>query len=66
MKKIIILILLGFFIFVFIQSKTLEIREVVQTEKSGKFSTIESHSDRVSLHWDRFLGYLKDLPDKIF
>ena len=66
MKKIFILFLIVFFIFVFFQSKTLEIREVVGTGKSGKFSTTESHSRRVTLHWDRFLRYLKELPDKIF
>ena len=66
MKKLILLLLIVLFIFIFIKSETLEIREVLKTNKAGKFQTAESHSRKYIFHWDRFVRYLKDIPEKLF
>ena len=65
MKKMIFLLLLAAFIYVFIQSGTLEVRMVTTLEIQGGVQIGETHHREYSLHWDRFFGYLKDLPRRV-
>ena len=65
MKKLIIFIIIAPFIFIFIQSKTLEIREVQKAKTKQGVRISETHSREYSLHWDKFIRYLKEIPEKI-
>ncbi len=62
MKKLILLLLLAAFIYVFIQSGTLEVRMVTTPEIQGGVRIGETHHREYSLHWDRFFDYLRGLP----
>ncbi len=65
MKKLIILVIIALFVFIFIRSKTLEVRDVVTENEQKGVEISESHQREYSLHWDRFFRYLKEIPEKI-
>ncbi|MDP8213670.1 MAG: hypothetical protein RAO92_08680 [Candidatus Euphemobacter frigidus] len=65
MKKLIIFIIIALFVFIFIQSKTLEIREVQKDKTEHGVRISETHSREYSLHWDRFARYVKEIPRKL-
>jgi competence protein ComGC len=65
MKKLIILIIIAVFIFIFIQSNTLEITVVTKNVVARGAYISESTSREYSLHWDRFIRYIEDIPRKI-
>ena len=65
MKKLIILIIIAIFIFIFIQSNTLEIKVVVENTVEQGVHISETTSREYSLHWDRFIRYINDIPRKI-
>ena len=53
-----ILLILGFFVFVFFKSDTMEVTYTKTTNEAN----IENANTHYSLHWDRFFDYLKKLP----
>lgn len=61
MKKLIIFTIIALFVFIFIQSKTLEIREVQKAKTKQGVRIAETHSREYSLHWDRFAQYIKEI-----
>lgn len=61
MKTAIILLLAAAFIYVFIQSGTLEVRLVTSPRIQGGVRIAEDYHREYTLHWDRFLDYLKNL-----
>ena len=65
MKKLIILIIIALFIFIFIQSKTLEIRKSTDNKSTAGVHISDTQSWAFSLHWDRFFQYVKDIPGKV-
>lgn len=65
MKKLIILIIIALFVFIFIQSKTLEIRDTAKSKTELGVRISETHSQKYSLHGDRFIQYIKDIPRKV-
>ena len=65
MKKLIILIIIAIFIFIFIQSNTLEIKVVTKNIVEQGVYISETTSREYSLHWDRFIRYIEDIPRKI-
>ncbi len=65
MKKAIILLLLAAFIYVFVQSGTLEVRMVTTPRIQGGVQIAEDHHREYTLHWDRFFRYLKSLPGRV-
>ena len=59
------LILITAFVYVFVQSGTLEVRHV-ETEKSeGGFQVSQSYRSEYVFHWDRFFRYLERIPGRI-
>jgi competence protein ComGC len=65
MKKLIILIIIAIFIFIFIQSNTLEVKIVIKnTVEQGAYIS-ETTSREYSLHWDRFIRYIEDIPRRV-
>lgn len=65
MKKAIILLLAAGFIYVFIRSGTLEVRVVTTPQLQGGVQISETYSREYTLHWDRFLSYLKNIPRRL-
>ena len=65
MKKLIILIIIAVFIFIFVQSNTLQITVVTKNAVERGVHISESTSREYSLHWDRFIRYIEDIPRKI-
>ena len=65
MKKLIILIIIAVLIFIFVQSNTLEITVVTKNRIERGLHISETTSREYSLHWDRFIRYIKDIPRKI-
>ena len=65
MKKLIILIIIAVLIFIFIQSNTLQITVVTKNTIEGGIQISETTSREYSLHWDRFIRYINDIPRKI-
>jgi len=65
MKKLIILLIVAIFIFIFIQSNTLEIKVVTKNVVEQGVYISETASREYSLHWDRFIRYIEDIPRKI-
>jgi len=65
MKKLIILIIIAIFIFIFIQSNTLQITVVTENTIERGVHISETTSREYSLHWDRFIRYINDIPRKI-
>jgi len=65
MKKLIILIIIAIFIFIFLQSNTLEIKVVNKNITAQGVHISEKTSREYSLHWDRFIRYIEDIPRKI-
>ncbi len=62
MKTAIVLLLVAAFIYVFVQSGTLEVRMVTTPRTQGGVLIAEDHHREYTLHWDRFFAYLKSLP----
>lgn len=65
MKKLIILIIIALFIFIFIQSETLEIKVVTKNSQQHGIKISEINSREYSLHWDRFIRYVRNIPQKL-
>ncbi|MFH1038613.1 MAG: hypothetical protein V1789_08115 [PVC group bacterium] len=65
MKKWIILIIIALFVFIFIKSRTLEIRDVMTGNVQKNIRVSETHKQEYSLHWDRFIRYIKEIPQKL-
>ncbi len=65
MKKLIILLIIAIFVFIFIQSNTLEIKVVTKNAVEHGVHISETASREYSLHWDRFIRYIEDIPRKI-
>ncbi len=65
MKKAFILLLLVTFIFVFVDSGTLEVRMVTTPRIQGGVQIAEDHHREYTLHWDRFFNYLKNIPHRL-
>ena len=58
------MILITAFVYVFVQSETLEVRHV-ETEKSeGGFQVSQSYRSEYVFRWDRFFRYLESIPEK--
>ncbi len=53
-----ILLILGFFVFVFFKSDTLEVTYTTTRDEVN----IEYVRAKYRLHWERFFDYLQDLP----
>ncbi len=56
-----ILLILGFFVFVFFKSDTLETTHTT----TGDEANIEYARTNYKLHWERFFDYIKDLPREL-
>ena len=65
MKKLIVLLIIAVFFFIFVQSKTLEVRQTVQDKTTLGVHVSRTHNRKYVLHWDRFLQYIKDIPKKL-
>lgn len=65
MKKLIILIIIALFIFIFIRSNTLEIKVVTKSTIRDGVHVSDATSREYSLHWDRFFGYIRNIPQKL-
>lgn len=58
-KLLIVLILSGFFCWIFIDSRTMEVREVTAYVNKRKVVKLER-----DFHWDRFFGYISTISGK--
>jgi len=65
MKTLIILIIIALFIFIFIQSGTLETNKVTKNKSATGVLISETHSREFSFHWDRFIKYIQNIPGKL-
>jgi competence protein ComGC len=65
MKKLIILLIIAICIFIFIHSNTLEIKVVTKNVVEQGAYISETTSREYSLHWDRFIRYIEDIPRRV-
>lgn len=61
-KWAILLILATAFVYVFVQSGTLEMRQVDTERREGGFPVAGIHRSEYTFHWDRFFRYLETVP----
>jgi hypothetical protein len=65
MKWAIILILITALVYVFVQSETLEVRQVDTAKNEGGFDVAGLHRSEYTFHWDRFFRYLETIPTRV-
>ena len=66
MSKFVFWIIVFFlFLFIFFKSNTWEVTNTVEERFIMEGHSIEYNVAKHSLHWDRFLDYIKNIPSEI-